>query len=108
MVWSGTAFETGRWYHVAYTWDGADVRLYVDGVFASSAPVSRSPLTDERSLVIGKHPPGATEYLNGRLDELRIYNRALSAQEISELHRTDPDGPPPSPCAGPIDGLALR
>jgi hypothetical protein len=108
QIGSGTAFETGRWYHVAYTWDGATVRLYVDGALTASTPLVRTPQTDERPLVIGKHTPGDTEHLNGRLDQLRIYNRALSAQEVAELYLVAPDTPPPSPCAGAAEGFAPR
>jgi hypothetical protein len=47
------------------------------------------------------------EYLNGRLDELRIYDRALSAPEVLELYRLDPDNPPPS-CADTAEASTVE
>jgi hypothetical protein len=70
------------WSHVALTYDGSQVILYVNGelVDCSEAP-SAAPRVTEGELQIG----GATEhgaYFKGRLDEVRIYNRALNAAEV--------------------------
>jgi hypothetical protein len=70
------------WSHLALTYDGYQLRLYVDGelVDCSAVPAHAPPVT-EGELQIG----AATEHgdhFKGRIDEVRIYNRALTEQEI--------------------------
>jgi hypothetical protein len=70
------------WSHVALTYDGSQVVLYVDGKLVDCSPApSKPPRVTEGELQIG----GATEqgrYFRGRIDEVRIYNRALDDSEI--------------------------
>ena len=69
------------WTHLTNTYDGTTLRLYVNGTevinqaVTGSMPVSASPLRIDGDSVWG-------EYLNGLIDEVRIYNRALTAAEI--------------------------
>ena len=84
---SGQAlFGTGKlsanaWTHLAGTYDGTTVRLYLNGVQVSSRtqtgtiPVSTNPLQIGGDTIYG-------QYFPGRIDEVRIYNRALSAADI--------------------------
>jgi hypothetical protein len=80
------ALPVGVWTHLAVTYDGTSVRLYVNGVLRSttSAPggiaASTSPLRIGGNTVFSS--PG-TEYFAGLIDEVRVYNRALSAAEIT-------------------------
>jgi len=72
----------GVWYHIVGRWDGTDVRLFANGVdIGSPASLTGSILTTTNTLKIGKHYALAS-YFNGTIDEVRIYNRALSADEI--------------------------
>jgi PKD repeat protein len=107
----------GQWHAIAGTYDGATARLWVDGVQVSSAPVPAgytnvdyiSP--GDNQLSFGRYvepsapPPGCDQngfqYL-GAIDEVRIYNRALSAEEIAYLQRADHVTPAslPIPTAG--------
>jgi PKD repeat protein len=75
-----------QWIHVAATWDGHEVKYYINGVQDPKVHQYSNALriTDE-DLLIGSDPPGAPEWFNGKLDELRIYNRALSESEIQAL-----------------------
>jgi hypothetical protein len=79
----GNQPSSKTWHYIAYTYDGITHRLYVDGIQVSSSTVapSKTPIT---GLLIGKTIT-ASAYLNGVLDELRIYNRALSQTEIYTL-----------------------
>jgi len=71
----------GEWHHVAGTWDGTTQRLIFDGVeIASQTP--GGTLADGTMLRLSS-PDG--EPLNGKLDDVRIYNHALSPQEIAVL-----------------------
>jgi hypothetical protein len=74
-----TAITAGAWYHIAATYDGSFMRVYINGV-EDPVKVARTGHLDPSSapLIIGK-PEFA---LNGIIDDVRIYNRALSADEV--------------------------
>jgi hypothetical protein len=67
------------------------VRLYVNGVQVSSAAASGAIATSTRVLGIGGDPIYG-QYFAGRIDEVRIYNAALSAAQI-QTDMTTPIGP---------------
>jgi len=81
----GVTASTGVWYHVVGTYDGSTMKLYVDGVEVDSAAVSGAIDVVATPVYLGKRVDNV-EYLNGILDEVRIYNRALSADEIAERY----------------------
>lgn len=73
------------WYHVVMTYDGSTLRLYVNGVLDISTGFGNSisySMTNS-SLRIGAMV-GYPNYMSGRIDEVRIYNRALSTAEIQK------------------------
>jgi hypothetical protein len=78
----GYALTTGQWYHVAGTYDGSIMRLFLNGVQQTSTTISGSVATG--SWVELSHTAN-DEALDGRLDDVRVYNRALSSGEISDL-----------------------
>lgn len=70
------------WHHMAATYDGYYMRIYLDGALAASKQVSGTIDTDvANSLIIGQQP-GFIEFFNGQLDESRIWSRALNQCEI--------------------------
>jgi hypothetical protein len=79
----------GQWHHVAGVFDGQSMRLYVDGVQKQQKAKKAGPLlTSHWDLCIGNSVVEyAGEFLgfDGLIDEVRIYNRALSANEIAKL-----------------------
>jgi hypothetical protein len=82
---SSATFPTvGQWVHVAGTYDGTDLVLYYDGVERARITVAGSPAIGvvNQSLVIGQEWGGNAGF-TGALDDIRIYNRALTASEIS-------------------------
>jgi hypothetical protein len=79
-----TPLSTGRWYHVAATWDGAQVRIYVDGKLDNTPASHTSDLNvDSRPLYLGGRP--SSDQFDGVIYDARLYNRALSPAEIAEL-----------------------
>ena len=80
---SATPAPAGGWRHYAYTFDGATHRLYIDGALAASAPSAPQSATPTK-LEFGRWTGGA-EYLKGSVDNVRIYNRALTATEAQAL-----------------------
>lgn len=84
-----TTAPLNTWTHVGLTYDGSVLRAYMNGVEVGSQSVSGSIVTSAEPVRIG----GGTvwgEYFNGRIDEVRIYNRALSVCGC-ELHDVHPD-----------------
>ncbi|MFM8415482.1 MAG: LamG-like jellyroll fold domain-containing protein, partial [Planctomycetota bacterium] len=76
----------GRWVHLAGTFDGHTMRLYVDGAEVATldrpGPIHRSHF----ELVLGGFAPGHRSRFQGLLDEVRLFSRALSADEIRARH----------------------
>jgi hypothetical protein len=78
----GTAPLTANtWTHLAGTYDGATMRLYVNGVQVASRAQTGAIATSTNPLQIGGDSIHG-QYFAGRIDEVRVYNRALSAAEI--------------------------
>jgi glucose/arabinose dehydrogenase/PKD repeat protein len=73
------ALTNGSWTHLAMTYDGTNMRLYVNGVLVSTR-IAAKPTIDGLKLMIGSYK--TSNFYEGLIDEVRIYNRALSASEI--------------------------
>ena len=84
---SSGAVGAGAWRHVAVTYDGAHVRFYVDGALDPSQPAASVTLGRVlEPLFVGGSPfDGA--YLDGSIDDLRVYNWALPAADVDALAR---------------------
>ncbi len=79
------ALATGVWTHVAAVYDGAEMRLYKDGVEVGSTPKSGAVDTDPLVPVAFGDQPGGTRPFDGLLDEVRLYDRALTVEELAVL-----------------------
>ena len=76
-----SALSTDSWVHLASTYDGSALRLYVNGTQVSSVAKSGTILTSDNPLQLGGDSIYG-QYFSGLIDEIRIYNRALTASEI--------------------------
>lgn len=79
---ASNGIPVNTWSHLAVTYNGSTLRLYVNGTQAASLSASGSMLTSSLPLRIGGNTVW-TEYFSGRIDEVRVYNRALTAAEIT-------------------------
>ncbi len=85
-------YNDGNWHFVAGVYDGATMKLYVDGILKSSQAKTYSNLNDS-TLMMGKHHAGvADNYFDGKLDDIRIYGRTLTELEILSLKNENPTG----------------
>lgn len=75
------ALTRSEWHHLAATYDGTVLRLYVDGAQAARKNLSTPLRSSSRPLYVGGNPLWG-EYFDGSLDDVRVYNRALSEIEI--------------------------
>ena len=82
-----TVIQTGVWYHVVGTYDGTNVKIYVNGSLENSATYSATPGTTNQPLVIGRWYGNYNDYYtDGKIDQVRIFNKAISATEVTALY----------------------
>lgn len=82
-----TSLLPNQWYHVATTFDGTQIKVYVNGVEDGSIPMTGSINSINRDVLIGaRHRSGnVNDFFDGQIEELAVWNRALSLQEIRSL-----------------------
>jgi chitodextrinase len=95
----GAALPLNAWTHLAATYDGAALRLYVNGAQATSLAQSGSMPASAQPLQIGGNAVWS-EWFAGTIDEVRIYNRALSTAELQTDMNTPVDSQAPSTPTG--------
>jgi hypothetical protein len=78
---TATSVPLNAWTHLAATYDGSALRLYVNGTQVSTLAVSGSIVATGGAVKIGGNSIWG-EYFKGMIDDVRIYNRALSATEV--------------------------
>lgn len=83
---SNTSIYYGNWYLVTLTYDGSTAKEYFNGQLMYQQSFSVTP-SSSTSLTIGGYP-GIGNRWNGTIDEVQIWNRALTASEINELHES--------------------
>ena len=77
-----SALPLNTWSHLAMTWDGLTMRLYVNGTQVSTSALTGTVRTSTSPLRMGGNAVWP-EWFNGVIDEVRVYNRALSAAEVA-------------------------
>ncbi len=80
----------GQWHHVAATYDGSAQKIYVDGVMQNSTGGGLNILQGTSPVSIGAR--GSSNPFSGALDEVSLYNRALSAAEIQAIYNAGSAG----------------
>jgi hypothetical protein len=78
---------TGRWVHLAGTFDGNTMRIYVDGELHGTMDRPGPVKPNEAHLCLGSYEVDHPAYFTGLLDEVRLYSRALSADEVAKHAR---------------------
>jgi hypothetical protein len=85
---STTGIVAGSWYHFAATYDGATMRMYVNGALEASTASALSIPNTTYPVRLGSLHPAPTTLFPGRLDEIAIYNVALSGAQVAEHYRS--------------------
>ncbi len=95
------AMTTGQFTHVAGTYDGATMRLYIDGNRVAQAAGTFSIADANVNLWLGDSQSNPTRVFDGVIDEVRIWNRARSAAEIvTNMNRQLPEAYYATPDSG--------
>ncbi len=86
--------NNNNWNHIACTYDGSLVRMYLNSIYVDSMHASGSLQTSTLPLRFGKRAGAGSYncYFDGKLDEARIWNIALSHQEIQNFMNCNPTG----------------
>ena len=85
-----TVVDDNKWHYIVFTYDGSNKMIYVDG-YPNTYPqaTSGSFSSTTGALRMGRQPSGDARQVNGVIDEVRIYDRALSSSEISSYYNTN-------------------
>ncbi len=77
---SGNVVTVGVWNHIVMTYNGSAVQIYKDGALVQSFPLSGAIKTNSMQLVVGGYQ--GKNFYSGFMDELKIYNKALTATQV--------------------------
>ena len=75
----------GRWHHITGTYDGSRICLYVDGKLDISSEAAGSIEVNDYNLFVGANAEKPDRNFKGSIDDVRIYNYALSAEEVQAI-----------------------
>jgi PKD repeat protein len=81
---TNVVFPMNQWVHVAAVYDGSRMRIYQNGIEVANTAKSGNIATSSAPVLLGANPNNYSVW-NGRIDEMVIYNRALSTVEIQQL-----------------------
>jgi hypothetical protein len=99
-------FEGGKWRHVAAIYDGSDLLVYVDGKVVGQKTIGDVKLfaVEGNPLAIGCRPPNMDRTFNGVVDDVRMYDKALSAEDVRQLYAWKGGDPDIAGLPNPVDG----
>jgi hypothetical protein len=100
---AGGSLSLGAWHHVAGTYDGSTVKAYVDGAEVASTPYSGGIGHSATPFWIGQRNGS---YFHGRIDEVEVFNRALTADEIQFIFDAGSAGKCKPSCTPPPSGMS--
>jgi len=84
----GNELIIGFWWYVTMVHDGTDDIIYIDGVEVNRKPVATKLNSTAFPLGMGNNPIDGGQYFEGALDEVKLYNKALTSEEILQLYTT--------------------
>jgi outer membrane protein assembly factor BamB len=84
---SNFILQEGYWHHVAFTYDHSQIKLYIDGELDVSTSFAEDIIHSDWGVYIGGNPVGwpAPQHFTGKIDDVRIYDRALDEEEIKTV-----------------------
>tara|TARA_E500000305_G_scaffold12349_3_gene8399 strand:+ start:1786 stop:2430 length:645 start_codon:yes stop_codon:yes gene_type:complete len=78
--------STNKWIHVGITFDGTNTSVFRNGVLFNTYTSGGVLQSNNNNLIIGNNTFASGRYFNGKLDEVAIFNTALSAEKITQIY----------------------
>ena len=85
---SNTSYTVGEWQHVSFVYDGSSIRSYVNGVLKDTVSKTLSTVDSGSGSIGSGNYTASYKYFDGSIEDVRVYNRALSGEEIVQLYDT--------------------
>ena len=79
---SGITITDGRWHYIGVSFDGTNLRTYVDGILDNTSGTITYSTTGQNNAIAKSNHSGNENYFNGALSVVQFYNRALSGAEV--------------------------
>ena len=83
---TGIALSPNNWHHVVFSFKNGERRIYINGEIKASDAFTGALAPSVKPMVIGKTPENGADYFKGKIDEVRIYNRALTEAEVNGIY----------------------
>lgn len=93
---SFNGIQPQTWHLLTMVSANNNFKFYLDGQLIGAVNGSGTSFSNTLPLTIGANPSGILEVLNGKLDDIRIYNRALSDAEVSQIYYSEYNPTPPT------------
>ena len=87
----GQTFSYNEWHHMAFTWDGTTVKIYLDNALKTTKTYGQSGTCEWKNIFLGNsayNSTPASETEDCRMSDFRIYGTALSADDVAYLYKT--------------------
>lgn len=91
-----SGFDNNQWHHIVYSVNGNNQTIYMDGVVKGTGTQTLDTAGTAFRLGFMTNTGGSSNYFNGSLDDVRIYNRALYQSDVTELYNLRNGGSAPS------------
>lgn len=85
--------QTGKWYHVVGTYDNSSIKIYVNGTLINTTSAI-GPLNKngDEDIILGHNSPSQTNDFDGKIDEFRVYNIALTSEQVKQRFEETKNG----------------
>ncbi|MDI5951247.1 choice-of-anchor D domain-containing protein [Flavobacterium yafengii] len=80
-----TTLNVSQWYNVGVIYDGSNIKLYLNGTLVTSQAKTGSIPADASLLTLGRDPGTNTKYFKGKIDEVRVFNLALTESQLQRM-----------------------
>ncbi len=87
-----TSYNIGEWQHTAFTYNGSSLDIYINGVKQANYSMNGSIAASEQETIIGNVNMKDGRYFDGKIDEVQVYKRGLSEQEVKGLYFSGSSG----------------
>jgi hypothetical protein len=86
---TSSTLEENVWYHIVFTFDGLQLRMYLNGQLDAQKSQNYIPKIDDDPIRIGSWGGGSGRSIDGQIDDVRIYNYALTEAQIKSLYNSN-------------------